>query len=645
MCGIAGTFHFEPSRTVDRTILDRMTDALSHRGPDGKAFFVKNNIGLGHTRLAIIDLSTGDQPMFSKDKNLVIVYNGEIYNYLELKEELKSLGYSFDTTSDTEVILNAYREWGFECQNKFNGMWAFALWDARQQHLFLSRDRMGEKPLHYSVRDDSFLFGSEIKSILASGYAYAGADHLWDVYLSLGYVPAPHTFYSGISKVMPGHFLVVKDGKVKEQTYWDLPSVDERDLRRDEPKVLEEFENYFGDSVRIRMRSDVPFGAFLSGGLDSSSVVAAMAEESNSPVETFTIGFTEKSFDERELAREVATKFCTNHHEQIAQPETFDESLQKVVSHFDEPFGDASAVPVALVSGLARQSVTVALTGDGGDEVLSGYPSYVTEKLAAQYRKVPALMRGAFYQSVDLACNLARNDSRYRLNRLKRFLYLSAASFDERFTSKLSLLNRNSIQSLIPRDVPQLTIEEYLSGVFAKCSFTDPFYRLMYFNLKVSLPDDMLAKVDRMSMSHSLETRVPFLDHRLVELTYGVNKDLKLPRYDQKHLLKATYGKRLPPSLVKGPKRSFRVPLREWFKQKEFEDKLRELKENDFGLNPAVIADIVSATKTGRQDYGDFIWRLFVLQKWMNKRDQPAPTFARVPEIGGSRAIASITSS
>jgi asparagine synthase (glutamine-hydrolysing) len=624
MCGIAGIVHFDPTRSVERTLLERMTGVLSHRGPDGTGFFVKNNIGLGQTRLAIIDLSTGDQPMFSQDENLVLVHNGEIYNYLELREELRSLGYSFHTTSDTEVILNAYQEWGFDCQNKFNGMWAFALWDARARQLFLSRDRIGEKPLHYSVRDNSFWFGSEIKSILASGHDYAPANHLWDIYLSLGYVPAPHTFYSGISKLMPGHFLVVTDGKVTERQYWDLPSVDERDLRRDEEMVLEEFETYFADSVRLRMRSDVPFGAFLSGGLDSASVVAAMAEGSDSPVETFTIGFAEKSFDERALAREVATKFDTHHHEQIAQPETFDESLRKVVSHFDEPFGDASAVPVEMVSGLARKSVTVALTGDGGDEVLSGYPSYVTEKATAQYRKIPAPLRTVLYQSVNLACSLARNDSRYRLNRLKRFLHLSNASFDERFTSKLSLLNRASVQSLIPSDVPQFTIEEYLSGVFAKCSFRDPFYRLMYFNLKVSLPDDMLTKVDRMSMSRSLETRVPFLDHRLVELTWAVNKNLKMRGYNQKHLLKQTYGKRLPDSLVKGPKKSFRVPLREWFKQKEFEDKLQELKANDFGLDQAVIANVVNATQTGRQDYGDFIWRLFVLQKWATKREGAA---------------------
>ena len=619
MCGIAGVVHFDTNRTVDKSMLQRMTDVLSHRGPDGKGFYIDKNIGLGHRRLAIIDLTTGDQPMFSEDKGLVVVFNGEIYNYVELREELKSLGHRFNTSSDTEVILSAYEEWGFDCQNKFNGMWAFAIWDARERLLFLSRDRMGEKPLHFSLRDNSFLFGSEIKSILASGFTYEAANHLWYVYLSLGYVPAPHTFYRGISKLMPGHFLVVKDGKAKEQAYWDLPAVTENDMRTDATRIYEEFGNYFSDSVRIRMRSDVPYGAFLSGGLDSSSIVAAMAEESRSPVETFTIGFAERSFDERKLATEVAERFHTIHHEEIAQPESFDESLKRVMFHFDEPFGDASAVPVGLVSRLARQKVTMALTGDGGDEVLSGYTSYATEKIAGQYVKIPAVLRSGVYHSASLACLLAQKDMRYRMNRLKRFVHLSGASFDDRFISKLSLLDRDSIRRLIPSDVPQLSIEDYVSDVFAKCQFSDPFYRLMYFHLKIYLPDDMLAKVDRMSMAHSLETRVPFLDHRLVELAYCVHKSVKLPRYNRKNLLKQTYGKKLPRSLLKAPKRSFKLPLREWFKQKDFEDRLADLERSDFGLNRRVVSEIVSANKNGKQDCGDFIWRLFVLKSWVRK--------------------------
>jgi len=619
VCGIAGLVHFDASRKVDQQVLAKMTSAVAHRGPDGEGYYRKGNIGLGHRRLAIIDLSTGAQPMSSSNGRLIIVFNGEIYNYVELKEELVALGHCFTTSSDTEVILNAYQEWGFDCQKKLNGMWAFAIWDAGHRRLFLSRDRIGEKPLHYAVRDNTFWFGSEIKSILAAGHAYEQANHLLHIYLSLGYVPAPHTFYRGIAKLMPGHYLVVQDGTVNEHAYWDLPAVAEQDMRRDANNIYEEFEHYFTDSVRIRMRCDVPFGAFLSGGLDSSCVVAAMSRESRSPVETFTIGFAQKSFDERNLAQQVADRFQTHHHEQLAAPDAFDESLRTVLAHFDEPFGDASALPVGLVSRLARQKVTMALTGDGGDEVLSGYTSYVSEKLAGHYRKVPAFIRSGFSCSADLVSRIAQQEWRYRMNRIRRFLFLSGASFEERFISKLSLLDRTTIQKLIPVDVPQLSIAEYLDGVFSKCAFLDPFYRLMYFNLKVSLPDDMLAKVDRMSMAWSLETRVPFLDHRLVELTYCVDKNVKLPGYDRKHVLKQTYGRTLPPSLLKAPKMPFSVPLREWFKQPDFQVRLNDLATKDFGLNQSVIADIVRENRSGRQDYGDFIWRLFVLKQWCHQ--------------------------
>ena len=619
MCGIAGVLHFDTKKPVDQTLLQRMTNVLSHRGPDGSGYYVDKNIGLGHRRLAVIDLATGAQPMISQDKSLVIVFNGEIYNYIELREELKSFGHIFDTASDTEVILKAYEEWGFDCQDKFNGMWAFAIWDVRNKYLFLSRDRIGEKPLHFAVRENSFLFGSEIKSILASGLTYERASQLLHVYLSLGYVPAPYTFYSGICKLMPGHFLVVKDGKVSERSYWDLPSVTDRDMRNDAATIYKEFEDYFSNSVKLRMRSDVPYGAFLSGGLDSSSVVAAMAQESGSPVETFTIGFAEKAFDERKLAQQVATHCRTNHHEHLAEPATFDESLAAILCHFDEPFGDASAIPVGLVSRLARTKVTMVLTGDGGDEVLSGYTSYVTENLAEVYRKLPLFIKGGCHQLVTLVSAVARGEWRYRLNRASRFCDLSARSFDERRIAKLSLLDTASIRRLIQTAVPQISIEEYFSDLFGKCKFKDPFYRLMYFNLKVSLPDDMLAKVDRMSMAYSLETRVPFLDHRLVELTYCVNKNIKLANYERKSLLRRTYGNKLPPSLLKAPKMPFSVPLRDWFRQKQFEGRLKELERSDFGLNRGVVAEIVRENKGGRQDYGDFIWRLFVLKEWNSR--------------------------
>jgi asparagine synthase (glutamine-hydrolysing) len=600
-----------------------MTDVLYHRGPDGEGYFEDGNIGLGHRRLAVIDLATGSQPMCSVDKSVALVFNGEIYNYLELRAELRNLGHQFVTTSDTEVIIAAYKQWGFDCQLKFNGMWAFGLWDSTKKQLFLSRDRMGEKPLHYSVQDGTFVFGSEIKSLLAYSSDYKPATELLNVYLSLGYVPAPYTFYSGISRLQPGHYLVVRDGRVQDRTYWDLPEITESDMRRDAKRVYEEFEACFLDAVRLRMRSDVPFGAFLSGGLDSASVVAAMSAQSSLPVETFTIGFAERAFDERHLAREVAELFCTNHHERMAAPEMFDHSLQKVLLHFDEPFGDASAIPVDLVSGIARQHATVVLTGDGGDEVLSGYTNYVTEKLTKRYAAVPATVRRRVYSSTKLLTKLVRGNARYRLNGAERFLKLADSSYDQRAIAKMSALGPESIRKLIPDGVPQIPIEEYFSDALARCPFADGFYRQMYFNLKVSLPDDMLAKVDRMSMANSLEARVPFLDHRIVELTYQVHKDVKMPGLRRKDLLRRTLGRDLPSSLLNAPKRPFSVPLREWFKQDDFNERLGALERRDFGLNKSVISDIVQGHRNGHKDYGDFIWRLFVLKHWIEAPIRP----------------------
>ena len=635
MCGIAGILHQDPTRRVDRDTLRRMTRALSHRGPDGEGYFEDGNIGLGHRRLAIIDLATGSQPMCSADGNFVLVFNGEIYNYLELKAELRNLGHDFVTSSDTEVIIAAYKQWGCECQQKFNGMWAFALWDSRQKQLFLSRDRIGEKPLHYSVQDGTFVFGSEIKSLLAYGSDYKPATELLNVYLSLGYVPAPYTFYRGISRLLPGHYLVVRDGNVQDRTYWDLPRITESDMRSDAKPIYEEFEECFLDAVRLRMRSDVPYGAFLSGGLDSASVVGAMSAQSSLPVETFTIGFAERAFDERHLAKEVAERFRTNHHEGMAVPEMFDEVLQKVLLHFDEPFGDASAIPVGLVSGVARQHVTMVLTGDGGDEVLSGYTNYVTEKLTKRYSAVPAAFRRGVYSSTVLLTKLVKGNLRYRLNRAERFLRLADSSYSQRAVAKMAMLGPESIRKLIPDSVPQIQIEDYFDAALAKCPFADGFYRQMYFNLKVSLPEDMLAKVDRMSMAHSLEARVPFLDHRLVELTYQVHKDVKMPGLRRKDLLRRTVGRHLPPSVLRAPKTSFMVPLREWFKQDDFNERLNSLKRSDFGLNNSVISNIVEANRDGRNDYGDFIWRLFVLKDWLE-----TPTRSRMTASTGNHASA-----
>ncbi len=616
MCGIAGLFHLDPQHKAGEEALRRMTGVLAHRGPDGDGFYIDGPAALGHRRLSVIDLATGDQPMASADGALVIVFNGEIYNYLELREELVGLGHAFRTTSDTEVILAAYHQWGANCQVRLNGMWAFALLDRRDGTLLVSRDRLGEKPLFHAQVGDCLVFASEIKSILR--YApFARSTEVLHLYLALGYVPAPYTFYEGIRKLQPGTCLVARAGRVALRPYWKLPDIGDADMVDDEPRVLDRFAELFEDSVRIRMRSDVPFGAFLSGGLDSSSVVVAMSKQSREPIETFTIGFDEVAFDERAQARIVARRFHTHHHEDVAGHASFDASLTAVLHAFDEPFGDASAIPVGMVSNLARRHVTVALTGDGGDEVLSGYTSYRSEKFATQYQKLPMAARRALHAAARAALPRARGRVRYRLNRLVRLLELSDAPFRERFASKLSLLDRQSIARLIPPGTVCIDPEAYFNDLFGRCRFADPFYQLMYFNLSVSLPDDMLAKVDRMSMAHSLETRVPFLDHRIVELTYAAGKSVKLDGYHLKSILRKTIGRELPSAILDGPKKAFSVPLRDWFRRDDLAAQLTALRNTDFGLDSDGIGKIIDANSSGSHDYGDFIWRLCVLKEWM----------------------------
>lgn len=621
MCGIAGIFHFDPSRSVNESLLKKMTDTLVHRGPDGEGYYCKNNIGLGHRRLTIIDLSTGDQPKFNEDKSIAIVFNGEIYNYIELKEELKKLGCKFHTSSDTEVIIRAYETWGTDCQNKLNGMWAFALWDERKKQLFISRDRLGEKPLFYSTHDNTFLFGSEIKGILAYGCPKVPNLEMIELYLALGYIPAPYTFYSNISKLRAGHFLIVSENSVQEKKYWDLPEIDEENMISDKNQVYETFESLLKDSVRIRMRSDVPYGAFLSGGLDSAGIVALMSEISKEPVKTFTIGSDKKMFDERKLAAQVAQKFKTDHQEYMIEQDGFDEAIQKVMHHFDEPFGDSSALPTGAVSRIAAQKVKMVLTGDGGDEVLSGYNSNRVEKFAEQYQRYPSFLRKSVPGMVNVAARAVPGDSKYKLKQVGKALSFSNQTFKNRLMAK-SWCRPELMKELIPAGQRQIKLSDFLDDFFAKYRVKHPFYQLMFFQFKVLLPDDFLAKVDRMSMAASLETRVPFLDHRLVEYMAKVDRDVKMQGYERKSVLRNTIGKRLPPSLLKAPKRGFSIPLREWFKDKAFESKLQALSCSELGLDQKTVRRIIEDNRSSKHDYGNLIWMLFVLKGWIEQAEK-----------------------
>ncbi len=616
MCGIAGILHFDRNRHVDKLTLKRMCDIIKYRGPDGEGFFTNNNVGLGHRRLSIIDLSTGDQPMLSDDGKKIIIFNGEIYNYIELRDELKTLGYQFKTNSDTEVIIKAYEQWGNACQEKLNGMWAFAIWDELKQELFISRDRLGEKPLHYAVTDNSIVFGSEMKSLFEYGIKKEPRLELLELYLVFTHIPAPNTFYKNIFKLMPGHCLIVKDGNFKEIKYWDLPKIDEQNMITDKKAVYENFEQLFYDSIKIRMRSDVPFGAFLSGGLDSSSIVALMSEIADYKIKTFTIGFDDKAFDESKLAKEVADKFNTEHHRGTITPGKFEELLNKTAFHYDEPFGDSSAIPTGYVSMYAADKVKMVLAGDGGDEVLSGYISYTGLKIANIINAFPGFITKSIPPINNAMASQFKGKMRYKLNKVSNVIRTAKLDFPERIADKSSYTDLSNIRKLTANINDRIKIEDYLSDFINTSGYKDDFYKLMYLNFKLDLPNDYLVKVDRMSMASSLETRLPFLDHRLIEYMVKVDKNVKMQGWERKSVLRNSVGKKLPQSILSAPKRGFGVPLREWFKDDSFDSQLANNLNKVSGiLDEKVIADILGKNKSGQKDNGNFIWTLMMLNK------------------------------
>lgn len=616
MCGIAGVLHFDQNRSVDAEKLKEMCNIIRHRGPDGEGYYVKGCVGLGHRRLSIIDLDTGGQPMMSKSGDLVIVFNGEIYNYIELREELIYKGHVFSTDSDTEVILSAYKEWGPDCQKRLNGMWAFAIWNERNHELFLSRDRIGEKPLHYCVYNNSIVFGSEMKSLFKYGIPRDKRLELVELYLTFTNIPEPNTFYKDVYKLLPGHYLLVKNGLVKEIKYWDLPEIDESNMISDKKMVYQKFEELFYDSVKIRMRSDVPFGAFLSGGLDSSSIVAVMSEIADYKVKTFTIGFDDSDFDESKLAEEVAIKFRTNHLRGTVYSEDFDTILSKAAFHYDEPFGDSSAIPTGYVSKFAAEKVKMVLTGDGGDEVLSGYRSYSGLKLAAIINSFPSTIVNSLPNINDQLARIVKGNIRYKLNKISSVIRTAKLDFSDRIVEKSSYTDYDIIKQLSRGIEGNVDAKSYLNEFMKKCQYKDDFYKMMFLNFKFDLPNDYLVKVDRMSMAYSLETRLPFLDYRLVEFMAMVDKNLKMNGWERKSVLRNTIGNKLPESLLKAPKRGFGIPLREWFKEKSFNEKLSlNLKEVMNLTDKKTVEMVIENNRSGKVDNGNFIWALLMLDK------------------------------
>jgi asparagine synthase (glutamine-hydrolysing) len=613
MCGICGFCVPEGRPRPDRDTLLAATTTLAHRGPDAASLWLEGQAGLGHRRLSIIDLAGGDQPMFNEDGSVVLVFNGEIYNYLELRPGLLERGHRLATASDTEVIAHLYEELGAECLGPLNGMFAIALWDAKRKRLLLARDRLGEKPLYYHVAGGALVFASELKALLRFPQVEARVDpRALDDYLAYGYVPADRCIIAGVKKLPPGHRLVWEDGNVRVERYWDVsfapPAV------RDETEWLLELEERLRASVRIRLRSDVPLGVFLSGGVDSSTIVALAAQETPGQLKTFSIGFKNADFDELRYARLVADRFSTDHHEMVVEDQDIS-ILPKLAYHLDEPAADPSALPTYYVCREARKRVTVCVSGDGGDEVFAGYTRYqdalryqafdrglgglgVGRALGALSRLLPRHVRG----QGALARLGARDVERWFLQTGKFFP-----------AERRELLEPDMLSSLEPE--PWLFAPYFENG-----AGPDLVSRLQHADQKTYLPDDVLVKVDRMSMQNSLEVRVPFLDHTLVEFVNGAPLAAKLKPGRTKAPLRSLLERHLPKDVHARAKKGFGIPIRDWFKGR-LTDYVRDTllapeARSTRWIRPAAIARLLEDEARGGRDLSRKIWSLLVLEHW-----------------------------
>ncbi|MBI2524697.1 MAG: asparagine synthase (glutamine-hydrolyzing) [Candidatus Rokubacteria bacterium] len=617
MCGICGVVRLRTPEQVDVTLLRRMRDAMRHRGPDDEGLFVDDNVGLGHRRLAIIDLASGHQPMASDDGRVRIVYNGEIYNFDNVRAELEAHGWTFRTKSDTEVILRAYEAFGPACVERLRGMFAFAIWDAGRRRLLLARDRLGIKPLYYTFAGASLLFASEIKALLHwPGVARELDPAALGQYLRLRYVPAPRTMFRGISKLPPGHVLLVERGAVTVRRYWDLP-LDVEPV--DEPGAAEELRDLLAECVRAHLVSDVPLGAFLSGGIDSTAVTGIMAGLLPDAVRTFTVGYPDGTgSDETAYARLAAERFHTEHRELILDRARFWEFLPRLVWFLDEPVADPAAVPLHFLSRFARDFVTVAISGEGADEALGGYAIYATMLRLEPLRRLPG---------IGLLRPLARG------RRFARYLERAAHPIERSYRGVSAVFGEGEGERML---VPGLTApdDEFAAACFDRTRHLDPLRRMLYFDLKVWLPDDLLVKADKMTMASSLELRVPFLDHRLVEWAWRVPSHLKVQGGRGKRVLGEAMRGLVPREIVERPKQGFTIPVREWFRT-GLGEAARELFAGCPLLDRGTVEGLIARHARGREDLSEPLFTLAVLAAWHRVFIEARATEA--PAVPGSR--------
>ena len=618
MCGIAGIVDTRPDSAVDGATIHRMCEAIVHRGPDDEGIFVKAGVGLGMRRLSIIDLAGGHQPVFNEDKTIWIVYNGEIYNFPELRRDLEKRGHCFYTHTDTEVIVHLYEELGADCIKKLRGMFALALYDERRATLLLARDRLGKKPLHYALVGDRLLFGSEIKSILGAAPELASVNNEALLqYMYFGYVPDPHTAFATIHKLPPGHLMEFHNGNIDIRQYWNLPPYDTVHPRSEE-ECLEEMERRLAEAVRIRLISDVPLGALLSGGTDSSTVVALMARATSKPVKTFSIGFRHEDFNEARYAQVVAKHFGTDHHELLVEPDVL-ETVETLTTSLEEPFGDSSMLPTYYISRLARKHVTVALSGDGGDEIFAGYDRYAINLRRQAFGRIPhwarRLYREQFFPHLPLSMRGRRLS--YNVSLPWREGYVDSISFVPSFERDIRLLSDDFRQILLTGGNPEDVMYRYFDEAPAK----DPISQMQYVDSKTYLVGDILTKVDRMSMLTSLEVRVPLLDHQFVEWITGLPASWKLRGDQQKYIFrKLAQRVGVPQAALNRPKQGFAVPLVHWIRN-ELKDLImsillepRTLQRGYF--NPQGVRTLLDEHFRQRRDHSGGIWRLLIFELW-----------------------------
>jgi asparagine synthase (glutamine-hydrolysing) len=619
MCGIAG---FVESSTVaapfgldtSRALVHRMCDVIRHRGPDDEGVWVDQGVALGMRRLSIIDLSTGHQPIHNEDRSIWIVFNGEIYNFKELRRDLEAAGHHFYTSTDTEVIVHAYEQWGACAISRLRGMFGLAIWDTRARTLLVARDRIGIKPMLYANLNGRFYFGSELKSLLQAPDLPRDLDmDAVDHYLSFLYTPRDGSIFESVRKLPPGHLLTWTHDRIAIEPYWQLP-VNEG-YRGSEADAVHQLRGVLTDAVRSHLASDVPLGAFLSGGIDSSLVVALMAETSSARVKTFSIGFNEPDFDELEPARRVARHFGTDHHELVVQPDAIG-ILDRLVAHFDEPFADSSAIPTWYVSEMARRHVTVVLSGDGGDELFGGYDRYLPHpRVAAFDRYSPrALRRVAAIAAARLPHGVRGKNFLRHVGHDDRGRYLDAIRFfgtDE----KPALLTVDARRRMHEPDA-----EHRLARHFERYSHLPWPSQMMRFDTDTYLPEDVLTKVDRMSMAHSIESRVPLLDNEVVAFASTLPASLKIRTGRRKHVLKEVAATLLPREVLDRRKQGFGVPLALWFRgnlRDLFSDTLLSSASLQRGyFQPAFVRRIVHEHVSGKRDHSLRLWQLVVFERW-----------------------------